>query len=495
MNKQRVIPLIVAAALFMENMDSTVIATSLPAIAADIGTSPLTLKLAITSYLLSLAVFIPASGWTADRFGARKVFSLAVVVFILGSIGCALSQSVSNFVFARILQGIGGAMMTPVGRLVLLRSVDKSALVGAMAWVTVPALIGPVIGPPLGGFITTYFSWHWIFLINIPIGLAGIALALRVIAPIKSDNPEPFDLYGMVLAGIGLAGIAFGLSVAGLNLLPWSVVAALIAVGAISMTLYVMHSRRTNSPVLDFSMLRLPTLRASLIGGFMFRLGIGALPFLLPLLMQIGFGLSPFQSGLVTFGSSAGAMGMKALAARIIKAFGFRHLMTINALISSVFLAACALFTPHTPLLLILIILVVGGFFRSLQFTAINTVAYAEVETAQMSRATTLTAVGQQLALSAGVAVGAFSVETTMWLHDASELSASSFAPAFVVVAIISALSSILFWQMPDDAGSEISGRKVAAIASRKGAEKGVEKAATKSASETTQDARDQRLG
>ncbi|CCE06995.1 putative multidrug efflux protein [Bradyrhizobium sp. STM 3843] len=495
MNKQRVIPLIVAAALFMENMDSTVIATSLPAIAADIGTSPLTLKLAITSYLLSLAVFIPASGWTADRFGARKVFSLAVVVFILGSIGCALSQSVSNFVFARILQGIGGAMMTPVGRLVLLRSVDKSALVGAMAWVTVPALIGPVIGPPLGGFITTYFSWHWIFLINIPIGLAGIALALRVIAPIKSDNPEPFDLYGMVLAGIGLAGIAFGLSVAGLNLLPWSVVAALIAVGAISMTLYVMHSRRTNSPVLDFSMLRLPTLRASLIGGFMFRLGIGALPFLLPLLMQIGFGLSPFQSGLVTFGSSAGAMGMKALAARIIKAFGFRHLMTINALTSSVFLAACALFTPHTPLLLILIILVVGGFFRSLQFTAINTVAYAEVETVQMSRATTLTAVGQQLALSAGVAVGAFSVETTMWLHDASELSASSFAPAFVVVAIISALSSILFWQMPDDAGSEISGRKVAAIASRKGAEKGVEKAATKSASETTQDARDQRLG
>ncbi|WP_315705320.1 MULTISPECIES: DHA2 family efflux MFS transporter permease subunit [unclassified Bradyrhizobium] len=495
MNKQRVIPLIVAAALFMENMDSTVIATSLPAIAADIGTSPLTLKLAITSYLLSLAVFIPASGWTADRFGARKVFSLAVVVFILGSIGCALSQSVAHFVFARILQGIGGAMMTPVGRLVLLRSVDKSALVGAMAWVTVPALVGPVIGPPLGGFITTYFSWHWIFLINIPIGLAGIVLALRVIAPIKSDNPEPFDLTGMVLAGIGLAGMAFGLSVAGLNLLPWSIVIALIGIGAVSMTLYVIHSRRTNSPVLDFSMLRLNTLRASLIGGFLFRLGIGAMPFLLPLLMQIGFGLSPFQSGLVTFGSSAGAMGMKTLAARIIRTFGFRYLMTINALVSSVFLAACALFTPHTPLLLILIILAVGGFFRSLQFTAINTVAYAEVETAQMSRATTLTSVGQQLAISAGVAVGAFSVETTMWLHHAAELSADSFAPAFIVVAITSALSSILFWQMPDDAGSEISGRKVTAIASRKGAEKGAEKAATKSASETTQDARDQRLG
>src|SRR6478735_486116 len=231
MKNERLIPLIVATALFMENMDSTVIATSLPAIAADIGTSPLTLKLAITSYLLSLAVFIPASGWTADRFGARMVFSLAVAVFMIGSIGCALSTSVNHFVIARILQGAGGAMMTPVGRLVLLRSIDKRALVNAMAWVTVPALVGPVIGPPLGGFITTYFSWHWIFLINIPIGLLGIFMALKYIDPIRSENPERFDLYGLVLAGIGLAGIAFGLSVAGLNLLPWPIIAALVAIG------------------------------------------------------------------------------------------------------------------------------------------------------------------------------------------------------------------------------------------------------------------------
>src|SRR5712675_1173238 len=223
MNKQRLIPLIVATALFMENMDETVIAPSL--------------TLAITSYLLSLAVFIPASGWTADRFGARMVFAIAVGVFILGSIGCALSSSVTHFVIARIVQGLGGAMMTPVGRLVLLRSIDKSALVNAMAWVTVPALVGPVIGPPLGGFITTYFSWHWIFLINIPIGLIGIFMALRYIDPIRSENPERFDLYGLVLAGIGLGGIAFGLSVAGLNLLPWTVVVALVAVGSISMTL------------------------------------------------------------------------------------------------------------------------------------------------------------------------------------------------------------------------------------------------------------------
>ena len=491
MNKERLIPLIVATALFMENMDSTVIATSLPAIAADIGTSPLTLKLAITSYLLSLAVFIPASGWTADRFGARMVFSLAIAVFMAGSIGCALSSSVTDFVIARIVQGMGGAMMTPVGRLVLLRTIDKSALVNAMAWVTVPALIGPVIGPPLGGFITTYFSWHWIFLINIPIGLLGIFMALRYIDPIRSDEPERFDLYGLVLAGIGLAGIAFGLSVAGLNLLPWTIVIALVAIGSISMTLYVIHARRTASPVLDFSLLGLSTMRASIIGGFMFRLGIGALPFLLPLLMQVGFGLSPFQSGLVTFSSAVGAMGMKTLAARIIRTFGFRNMMTINAVVSSVFLAACALFTVTTPLLLIMIILVVGGFFRSLQFTAINTVAYAEVEPGQMSRATTLVSVNQQLAISAGVAVGAFCVESTMFVRHITELDATVFAPAFLVVSIISAVSAYFFWQMPDDAGHEISGRKAVEISSRKGAAK----AAVKATSQGTQDARDQRLG
>jgi EmrB/QacA subfamily drug resistance transporter len=489
MNKERLIPLIVATALFMENMDSTVIATSLPAIAADIGTSPLTLKLAITSYLLSLAVFIPASGWTADRFGARAVFSIAVAVFMLGSIGCALSSSVTDFVIARILQGVGGAMMTPVGRLVLLRSIDKSALVNAMAWVTVPALVGPVIGPPLGGFITTYFSWHWIFLINIPIGLLGIFMALRYIDPIRSEEPERFDLYGLILAGIGLGGIAFGLSIAGLNLLPWSVVIALVAVGSVSMTLYVIHARRTASPVLDFTLMKLPTMRASIIGGFMFRLGIGSLPFLLPLLLQVGFGMTPLESGLVTFASSAGAMGMKALAARLIRTFGFRNIMTINAVVSSVFLGACALFTATTPLLLIMILLVVGGFFRSLQFTAINTLAYAEVEPAQMSRATTLVSVNQQLAISAGVAVGAFSVESTMMLRHASELSSSDFAPAFWVVSIISTLSAYFFYEMPTDAGHQVSGRGVIAITNPEKDAEPEETAATETAT-----ARDQRL-
>ena len=391
----------------------------------------------------------------------------------IGSIGCAMSSSVTNFVFARILQGMGGAMMTPVGRLVLLRSIDKSALVNAMAWVTVPALIGPVIGPPLGGFITTYFSWHWIFLINIPIGLLGIFMALRFIDPIKSDDPSVSISKAWCWRASGSRASPSACRLPASICCHGAMVGALVGVGSISMTLYVFHARRTGSPVLDFSLLRLPTLRAAIIGGFMFRLGIGALPFLLPLLMQAGFGLSPFQSGLVTFGSAVGAMGMKTLAARIIRTFGFRNMMTVNALISAALLAACALFTATTPLLLIMLILVVGGFFRSLEFTAINTVAYAEVEAAQMSRATTIVSVNQQLAVSAGVAVGAFCVEITLWMRHLTELSADVFGAG--LLRGVAGLGGVIIFLLADadDAGHEISGRKALAISSRKGAAKG----------------------
>ena len=245
MFRDRIIPLIIAVALFMENMDSTVIATSLPAIAADIGTNPLALKLAVTSYLLSLAIFIPASGWTADRFGARTVFRAAIAVFVLGSIGCALSGSLTDFVIARIVQGMGGAMMTPVGRIVLVRTISKRELVGAMVWVTTPALIGPVLGPPVGGFITTYATWHWIFLINVPIGLLGILLATRYIPDVRAEKNERFDVVGMVLAGLGIGGMAFGLSVLGLNFLPWTVVAGLVFGGACFTAAYLAHARHT----------------------------------------------------------------------------------------------------------------------------------------------------------------------------------------------------------------------------------------------------------
>ena len=443
----------------MENMDSTVIATSLPAIAADIGTSPLALKLAVTSYLLSLAVFIPASGWTADRFGARTVFRAAIAVFVLGSIGCALSGSLADFVVARIVQGMGGAMMTPVGRLVLVRSIDKRALVGAMVWVTVPAMIGPVVGPPVGGFITTYVSWHWILLINVPIGLVGIILVTRHIENIRAEAPDPFDVPGMVMAGSGMAGLAFGFSVLGLDFLPWPIVAGLIGGGALAALAYVAHARRTPTPVLDLSLLSIPTFRASVLGGFLFRIGVGALPFLLPLLLQIGFGLTPFQSGLITFSSALGAMTMKAGVTTILKRFGFRTVLVANALLSSALLAACAAFTPDTPIPMIMAILLVGGFLRSLEFTSITTIAYADISPRLVSRATSLTAAAQQVSLSMGVALGALAVETMVRLKQQPVISAADFQPAFLVVAAISACSAFVFWRLPADAGAELADR------------------------------------
>jgi EmrB/QacA subfamily drug resistance transporter len=459
MPRDRIVPLIIAVALFMENMDSTVISTSLPAIAADIGTNPLALKLAVTSYLLSLAIFIPASGWTADRFGARTVFRAAIAVFVLGSIGCALSSSLSGFVVARIVQGMGGAMMTPVGRMVLVRTISKRELVAAMAWVTTPALIGPVLGPPVGGFITTYASWHWIFIINVPIGLMGIALATRFIPDVRAADHVRFDVVGMVLAGLGIGGMAFGLSVLGLNFLPWTIVAALIFGGACFVVAYLVHARHIENPALDLSLFQLPTFFAAVCGGFIFRLGLGALPFLLPLMLQIGFGMTPFQSGMITFATAFGAMGMKWATAFILRRFGFRNILVVNSIISSAFLGICAAFTATTPVAVMMTLLLVGGFFRSLQFTSINTIAYAEVEPSRVSRATSLVSVAQQLAVSSGVAIGAMSVELTVYFRGGGPLQAADFPPAFIAVTIISALSVLIFFQLKPDAGAEMADR------------------------------------
>ena len=459
MNKQRLIPLIVATALFMENMDSTVIATSLPAIAADIGASPLALKLAVTSYLLSLAVFIPASGWTADRFGARTVFRAAIAVFVLGSIGCALSGSIAQFVMARIVQGMGGAMMTPVGRLVLVRTVDRRELVNAMAWVSIPAMIGPLMGPPLGGFITTYFSWHWIFLINVPIGLVGIVLVTRYIENVRAEAREGFDAVGMVLSGIAVAGLTFGLSVAGFEIVPWPVVVAILLTGAVAAALYIAYARRVPAPILDFSLLKLPTFRASLVGGFMFRIGVGAMTFLLPLLLQVGFNLTPLRSGLITFTSTLGALFMKAAAPRMLKRFGFRQVLIWNAILGGLSISLCAIFRDSTPSWVMIGILMLGGFFRSLQFTSINALAYAEVPTSRMSRATALAAVGQQVSLATGVAIGALTVEIVVRMKDQATIMASDFPPGFLLVGLIAASSALIFMLLPPNAGAEMANR------------------------------------
>ena len=451
------VTLIVAVALFMETMDSTVIATSLPAIARDLHEDPITLKLALTSYLLSLAVFIPLSGWVADRFGARTVFRWAIVVFTLGSAACGFAQELTDFVLARILQGMGGAMMVPVGRLVILRTVPKAELISALAWLTIPALMGPVIGPPLGGFITTFFSWRWIFWINIPIGILGVVLATYFIANFREEEMPPLDIKGFVLSGIGLSGLAFGFTTIGQGLFHPALVGGLLIAGAIGCWLYVRHARVTPSPLIDLKLLKVDTFFASVVGGFIFRIGIGATPFLLPLMLQLGFGLTPFQSGMLTFATAIGAIAMKTTAAPILRRFGFKQVLVVNAFFSAAFIAATALFTDATPHAVIFAVLLVGGFFKSLQFTSVNSLAYADIEPRAMSRATSFASVAQQLSMSAGVAVGALVLEFARHGRPHAAVLPEDFATAFVVVAAISALSAFVFLRMPGTAGASLS--------------------------------------
>jgi EmrB/QacA subfamily drug resistance transporter len=453
------VPLVVACAMFMQNLDSTVIATALPTIARSLDESPLRLNLAITCYLLSLAVFVPISGWTADRFGARRVFSTAIVVFTLGSIGCGCANSLAALVAARIVQGIGGAMMVPVGRLVLLRTVARSDLVRAMSYVSVPALIGPVAGPPLGGFIVTYASWRWIFFINIPIGLLGIVLVNLLIGKRHETGRRPFDLGGFVLTAVGLTTLAFGFENVGRGALPAAVVVLLLAVGAACAVVYARHAARVSHPIIDLALLRIPTYASATIGGFVFRIGMGALPFLMPLMLQVGFGLDPLSSGLLTFASAAGAMTMKLTAARILRALGFRIVLAGDAVISAIFLFSYSLFRPDTPHLVIFVGLLAGGFFRSLQMTSINSLSYADVPAGMLSRATSLTSMAQQLSQTAGVATGALFLQLALILRGGTALIASDFYTAFTGVAMVSLLSVPLFLRMSPDAGAEVSGR------------------------------------
>jgi EmrB/QacA subfamily drug resistance transporter len=452
------VPLIVACALFMQNLDATVVATALPAIAKDFGSNPIHLKLALTSYLLTIAVFLPASGWFADRLGARLVFRVAILIFTVGSVLCGMSKSIEMLVFARVVQGIGGSMMVPVGRLVVLRTVTKVELVAALSWLTVPGLTGPVLGPPVGGFLTTYAGWPWIFWINVPVGFLGIALATWYVPDLHGEGKVRFDTTGFALVGIGLAAFMTGSTTLGLNLLPLIADVVFIAGGAGLLIAYWLHARRSDHPILNLSLFRIPTFWHSVIGGSVFRLGIGATPFLLPLLLQLGFGMTPFQSGSITFATAVGAVVMKFTAPQIIRRYGFRNVLVINTVLGAAFTALPAIFTPATPVTLMVTLLLIGGFFRSLQFTAINALSFADVSHAQMSQATTMTSVAQQVAVSLGITIGAISLQLSTNAHGGA-ITAQVFWPAFVTVGVLTLASVISFFMLAPDAGAEMSGR------------------------------------
>jgi EmrB/QacA subfamily drug resistance transporter len=455
----RIVPLILAVALFMENMDSTVIATSLPAIAADIGAEPISLKLALTAYFVALAIFIPLSGWMADRFGARNIFRWAIGVFVVGSILCAFSYSLQTFVGARFLQGMGASMMTPIARLVLVRATPRKELVAAMAWLTIPALIGPLTGPPVGGFLTTYLSWHWIFWINVPIGIAGIVLVTIYLPKIETRTPRPIDFPGFVLAGIAFAGIIFGLSVISLPAIPTVAGYIAVAVGCVAALLYWRHTRKTANPLLDPHLFRHRMFRSAIIGGSLFRIGVGATPFLLPLMLQLAFGLSPFESGLITFIGAIGAISSKFVAEWVFARFGFPRVLSTAGVAACVLLAINGFFVPETPRLFIYLVLLVTGLMRSIFFTGINALGFADVDEHEASQATAITAVSQQLAIAFGVALAGGTLELSSRLGG-GELGLDDFHIAWFVVAGVSLISALPFLRLPPDAGSDVSGHK-----------------------------------
>jgi EmrB/QacA subfamily drug resistance transporter len=454
------VPTIVGCALFMQTLDSTVIATALPVIARSMNEDPIRLNLAITAYLLSLAVFIPLSGWVADRFGARSVFRAAIAVFTLGSIFCGLSSTLLELVLARILQGMGGAMMVPVGRLVVLRIVPKSGLVDAMSYLTIPAVLGPVLGPPLGGFIVTYSSWRWIFFMNVPIAILGLILVTLYIPNIREDVSPPLDMRGFVLTGLGLAGLVFGFETIGRNMVPASVMMTVLVGGGLCAGLYVLHARRIEYPIVDLTLMKIQTFSSSVLGGGLARMGIGALPFLLAMLLQLVFGMTPFASGMVTFTSAVGALTMKFTVSPIVRRFGFRSVLIGNGLISGLLLMSYAMFRPGVPKTLIIGTLLAGGFFRSLQFTSLNTVAYADISPAMMSGASTLSSMAQQLFLSLGVSIAALTLHLCLRMRGATDLNATDFGVSFMIIGLLSVASILFFLPLEPHAGAEVSGHQ-----------------------------------
>jgi EmrB/QacA subfamily drug resistance transporter len=463
-SRLRLLPYVVAATFFMEYLDTTVIATALPQMAHSFGVGPNELSIGMTAYMLALAVFIPVSGWIADRFGSRSVYAGAIVVFTLASVLCGLSNGLGEFTAARVLQGIGGAMMVPVGRLIVVRSTEKSRLMQAISTITWPAVAAPVVGPPIGGFITTYASWRWIFLLNVPIACAALLAVLALVRNEREHDAKPLDVMGFLFSGATLALVLYGTELASQQDANVFVALAYVIAGIGFGYVAWHHAARREHPLIDYSTLRVPTYSVTVITGSFTRIGIGAVPYLMPLLFQIGFGMTAFKSGLLLLASALGNLGMKALTTRILERYGFRKVSLVDVALAGIFIIACGLLTPSTPLVIVLLVVFAYGLARSMQFTTLATLAYADIAPAQMNPASTLWNAAAQMTIGMGIAFGAVSLRVAAFLRGESHgnfgahFTLGDFRWAFLFAGILTLLSLLGYVGLSHDAGSKLSG-------------------------------------
>lgn len=453
------LPWVVATALFMEQLDSTIVNTAVPAMAASLQVTPLSLKAVVTSYILSLAVCIPVSGWMADRFGTRRVFSAAVAIFTLSSVLCGLAVNVPMLVAARILQGIGAAMMMPVGRLAIVRTFPKAQLLTAMNFVVIPALIGPLLGPTVGGLIVHWLSWREIFFVNVPVGLAAQFLIHRHMPDYYGETARPLDWIGLVLFGSGTALLSWLLEIFGEHTIDPTSAAILLLLALSLLAAYVLHAGQTRYPLLRLQLFQVRTFRVSVLGGFITRLGLGGLPFLLPLLYQLGLGLPAWQSGLLMMPAAVAAMGMKLISARVLARFGYRRVLIVNTVMIGCTIGLFALVDAASPLAVIVLLGLVQGFFNSLQFSSINSMAYADIDGPDSSMASSMASALQQISMSFGLACGSL---VTGWylggLPQTDQLAVTrALHYAFLTLGGLTVLSSLSFWTLRAEDGESIS--------------------------------------
>jgi EmrB/QacA subfamily drug resistance transporter len=459
--RTRLVALVVAVSFFMQLLDSTIVVTSLPQMAQSFGIQPVAMSVGLTVYLLTMAAFIPVSGWLGDRFGARNVFLVSIAMFTVASLFCGLSTGLTDFIVARAVQGFGSALMTPIGRVIVLKNAPKSQLVNAVAMITWPALIAPVIGPVLGSVITTWFSWRWNFLINIPIGVVGLGLVWLHVPDQKEEDAGRLDVLGFVYSALGMTLILAGLESFVHGTSATLVIIVLLATGAAFSVLATRHFRRAVNPLLDLSPFAIQTFALStLSAGTACRTAISATPFLIPLLFQVGFGMSPIEAGVYVLVYFAGNLAMKSVTTPMLRRFGFRNVLVVNGLLSTGSIVACALLSPATPDIVVYPLLFAAGLTRSMQFTALNTLGFADILPRQRSSASTLSSMLQQVSMLLGVAVAAAVLNLSRMIRGGEPLSLIDFRWAFVVVGVVGVLACLRFLTLRPDAGAEVSGHR-----------------------------------